>query len=97
MEQCGAHHGNEIDGQSPLAKFLLKTRIGVVRRSLGENLDSFFEIANVSLIAGLLEKLPCLCLRLVRDAMVVNQLGVLAINGVVTYMPWSNMWIDSDI
>ena len=80
-----AHHRNEIDAETALAKLLLKTRVGVVRCSLRKNLEGLFEVTDVSLITGLLEQVPSLILRFVGNVCVVHYFRILAIESNVAW------------
>jgi hypothetical protein len=77
------NHCNEIDAVTTLAELLFETRIGVVRSSFGQNQDSPLEVGDIPLITRGLEQVPSLVLRLLSNAGVVDQLGILAFHGSV--------------
>lgn len=78
------NHRNEKDVVATLTELLLKTRIGVVGRSLGQNLDGFLEVGDVSFITGLLEQGPSFTLRLLSDMSSIDHFGILALQGSMT-------------
>lgn len=72
------HHCDQVDVEATLAELLLKTRIGVVRRDLGQDLNGLLEVTNVTFVAGSLEQLPSFVLGHLSNMGIVDDLGVLA-------------------
>jgi hypothetical protein len=46
-------HGDHVDAETTAAEFFFELGVGVVRAGLGKDLDRIFEVANVTLFAGL--------------------------------------------
>jgi hypothetical protein len=81
-----AYHCDEIDLELALAELLLKLGVGVSGHSFGQDLKSFLEVVDVTLVASLLEQLPCLIFRLFEDVLVVQEFSVLTVMRKVTLL-----------
>ena len=66
------HESDEIDVEVALAELLLKLWVSHFRASLDQNLNSFFEISDVTFVTGLLDRLPSFDFGLVGDMLQVN-------------------------
>lgn len=51
----------------------------MTRSRLGQNVNRFLEVGNVTLLTGLLKHSPSFIFRLVRNMIIVDDLGVLAL------------------
>ena len=77
-------HGNEVDAKSTAAALFLELLVGVIWARLGKDLDSFFEVTNVPLIAGLLQQSPRFIFALLRHVGFVKGFRVLALQSDMT-------------
>jgi hypothetical protein len=55
---CQTYKCNEVNIQVAPAELLLKLRVSHLRASLDQDLNSFFEVGNITFITGLLDTFP---------------------------------------
>ncbi len=77
------YHSNEVDGETTLAKLFLKLRVGELWACLGENLDSLFEVCDISTITGCLKISPSFGRDFVSDVRQVDCAVLLALKSIM--------------